>query len=148
MLYRTISLAHTRDIGLVDLVLIFFLFSFFFGGGGRGHAPGRLELMKVHMSCFFNPGCFFLGFVYLSIVLLLPPLSNPYFLLVLLVLLLLLLRLRLLLRLLLMVFAGVQLFRLPRLRSNINSDGLQPHSDDGLHPSSDGLQSSSDGLPS
>ena len=36
-----ISLAHTHDIGLVDLVLSFF---FFFGGGGvgGGHAPGRL----------------------------------------------------------------------------------------------------------
>ena len=36
-----ISLAHTHDIGLVDLVLSFF---FFFSGGGvgGGHAPGRL----------------------------------------------------------------------------------------------------------
>ena len=38
-----ISLAHTHDIGLVDLVLSFFFFFFFFGGGvGGGHAPGRL----------------------------------------------------------------------------------------------------------
>ena len=49
MLYMAISLAHTHDIGLVDLVLSF-NFYFFLGGGGGGHAPGRLELMKVHMS--------------------------------------------------------------------------------------------------
>ena len=43
-----ISLAHTHDIGLVDLVLSFLFY--FFGGVGGGRAPGRLELMKVHMS--------------------------------------------------------------------------------------------------
>ena len=47
MLYRAISLADTHDIGLVDLVLSFFVLG---GGVGGGHAPGRLELMKVHMS--------------------------------------------------------------------------------------------------
>ena len=40
-----ISLAHTHDIGLVDLVLRFVFFFFFFSGGGGvggGLAPGRL----------------------------------------------------------------------------------------------------------